>query len=441
MNNLFAKTISHKTAYWCYELVFVCIIVFLAASSYSMYRHALTPACMDGTTSTPYNGPNAPNAPNDRSKPFCSSAAADAFAPIYLYYGYSGVDYFKFDPFQQIGESRFFPFEPLGPNSTCPSMSSEGLDTMTVTVNFQSDRLVITSLQEATNIANAIQRLQFFMSPFRNHNTAFQLASDLTKTYYMRDSGSESPTFRVAASTTDPPLTADQLRSTFGAANFKIKFPFISECASQFQKTYRMGPGGSGTSADGILKTGNGGICLTREMQAAVQVSIPGLIGSALALVICLSLAMDITPIRTFRYFNVVFVCINVLGLILLIAALGHGAAVITGKVAPCITSSDFSSASLMPAPTAAASNGFTPSSGGFDMSQAQTGAVSTFQPTQFNNAAVYMKATFRPSTGAGFGIAAVVLQFLFTITFGIKVDWASAGSDSSSVAMAHQNA
>jgi hypothetical protein len=425
MTAILAKTISHKTVGWCYALLISLTIAFSSVSSYSMYRHALTPACMDGTTSTPYSGPTAPNAPNAESPPFCSSDVLNAYQTVYYYYSYTGVELFSFDAFQQRGTSFFYPFESLGPNSTCPTLSSENADSLTVIV--QGSALSSTASQETSSFRSAVHPANRLLLtvPFRNHNLPFQLP-DSTTTYYARnfvDRGT-SFGFEVATSNSAPALSAEQLQSTFGSAIFRVKLPFASQCASQFQKTYRPGPAGSINNVDGTLKAANGGICLTQETQTGVQISIPGLIGSALAFSTLLWIALDFPFVRKFRLFNVLFISINALSIIFLIAALALGATMFTTKVAPCVVGSDFSNESVMPAPRRAAINGFTPSSGGFDMSVSRTQAAGLFQTTQAGNAAVYMKPSFRPTSGAGFGIAALVFQFLFTVVFALKVDW-----------------
>ena len=85
-----------------------------------------------------------------------------------------------------------------------------------------------------------------------------------------------------------------------------------------------------------------------------------------------------------------------------------------------------------MPAAARAPINGFALSSRGLNMQYALTGATCKFKAIQSRNAAVYLKPRFRPSYGAGFGIATLVGQFIFTIVFGIKTNWAAAAASES---------
>lgn len=441
-NSLLARTTHPEWATWTFNLLLLVLIVCLVNSASDMYGHSFNPTCMDGTIPNTYSGQNPPNAPNAESRPFCTSATANSFAPFFLNYGFQGVGRRVFSDFIKVSFYEFFPFERLGENSSCPSAADENADSLTVTV--QGDRLAVTDSRQTTNFNNALSRLNDlgFGSISTSNNAAFQLTGAST-TYYLRQPSSPEPsslpTFRVARTTRDPPLDAAAVQAAFGSSGTAatIKFFTFSPCASQFRRTFRSGPGDSHINADGTLKTSNGGMCLVQATQTAVQVSIPGLIGSAIALTFVLCIIMEIPAVRKLPWFNILFVCINVLSLILMIAAVALGAAVLAGFVAPCLFQTDFSSDQVAPSPTRAAINGFTPSSGGFNMNSVAT-PQSRFQAVQSGNAAVYMRPTFDIGSGAGWGITFIVLQFIFTIYFGIKIDWAEAnqGQDSDMVSV-----
>jgi len=173
-------------------------------------------------------------------------------------------------------------------------------------------------------------------------------------------------------------------------------------------------------------------MCLVQATQTAAQVSIPGLIGTAIALTVVICIIMEIPPLRKQSWFNILFVSINVLTLIIMIAAVALGAAVLGQLVAPCLFLTDFSSDQVAPAPTRAAINGFTPSSGG--VLPISTSSFQTYQAVQSGNSAVFMRATFDIGGGAAWGIAFIVLQFIFTIYFGMKTDWAEAAEKDPSI-------
>jgi len=173
-------------------------------------------------------------------------------------------------------------------------------------------------------------------------------------------------------------------------------------------------------------------MCLVQATQIAAQVSIPGLIGTAIALTVVLCIIMEIPPLRKQSWFNILFVSINVLTLIIMIAAVALGAAVLGQLVAPCLFLTDFSSDQVSPAPTRAAINGFTPSSGG--VLPISTSSFQTYQAVQSGNSAVFMRATFDIGSGAAWGITFIVLQFVSTIYFGIKTDWAEAAEKDPSI-------
>jgi len=440
MTNLLAKTTHYEWATWTFNMLLLVLIVCLGSSAFNMYGHSFNPTCMDGTTTTPYSGPNAPNAPDADSRPFCTSATANSFPPVYISYGFLGISQGYFDDFSKVGYFQSFPFERLGENSSCPSAADENADSYTVTV--QADRFLITDSPQTTNLRNAIAKLsQLNFANTRSNNAAFQVSgSGQTTTYYVRAVGpSPGPgpapaTFRVARTTRDPPLDEAAMRTAFGAigTTATIRFINFSQCASQFRRTFRPGPGTSHINADGTLKTSNGGMCLVQAIQTAAQVSIPGLIGTAIALTVVLCIIMEIAALRKQSWFNILFVSINVLTLIMMIAAVALGAAVLAGFVAPCLFLTDFSSDQVAPAPTRAAINGFTPSSGG--VSPIGTTSSPTFQAVQSGNSAVFMRAAFDIGGGAAWGIAFIVLQFIFTIYFGIKTDWAEAAEKDPSI-------
>jgi hypothetical protein len=391
--------------------------------------HRLTPTCMDGTTASPYRqSPTAPNAPNANSPPFCTTTTAESFMTIEFTYGYAGVTRYAFNNFYKVSQNQNFDFESIGTNSTCPTGSSENADSFTVIA--QSNRLAITLSQETINVFNSQSLLQQQLNAFVNgHNLPFQLSTGSTTTYYMRNLASSTtqsqPTFQVATNTRDPPMNANELQAAFGTAVVKITFPHLSKCASQFKQVFRPGPGSSSINDDGTVKGSNGGICLTQEMQTGVRITIPGLIGSVLALIWLLGMALEYDSVRKLSFFNAIFVSVNVLAIILLIAALGHGSVIFSQGLAPCLFGSQLSNDQVMPAATSSAVNGFTPSSGGFDMTFASTGAPGTYLPVQNGNAAVYLKPEYRVALGAAFGIASVIALSILTMVFALKADWA----------------
>lgn len=425
-----AKTVSHNIAALCYVALGIIIILSLAFSSNYMFRHLLNPACLDGTTSTLYPGSRF-NAPNSDSKPFCTSDAAKSFKAYAFLYGYSGVAVQSSHNFAKVFSHTFHPFEELGPNSTCPKAISD-LDSL-VSVEFKEG-----SLQLAPSTAgflNKLGRLLPLQLPFGFHNIPVRFSDGFVRsTYYVRDFDITTGKFKVAANVRDPPLNPAEMNATFSNGFNSLAVFGHKECASQFKKTFRQGAGDSGINIDGTAKGSNGGICLTEEMQPAVQISIPALIGTALALLILLTVAMMAPFARIHRFFNIFFISTNSLCIVLMIIALGHGAAIFSQEVAPCVFGTDFSNDQLMPAAARAAVNGFTPSSGGYNMDSARTGATGDFREVQSGNSAVYMKPKFVTSYGADFGIAAICLQFIFTILFATKANWAAAVEASSSV-------
>jgi len=391
---------------------------------------------MDGTTTTPYPGPNAPNAPDRDSRPFCTSATADSFSSFFISFGFHGVVTEEFNSFSREGTSTFRPYRRLGENSSCPSFADENADSFTVTV--QADTFAATDSPQTRNLLSAISGLQ---SITNFNNVPFQLTG-ATTTYYMRELRTSSPgpspvptlpIFRVARTTREPPLEEAAMRATFGAIGTTTTMRYIAleQCASQFRSTFRSGPGDSHINADGTLKTSNGGPCLLQATQTAAQVSIPGLIGTAITLQIVLIIIMSIAALRKQSWFNILFVSINVLTMIMMIAAVALGAAVLAGFVAPCLFVTDFSSDQVAPAPTRAAVNGFTPSSGGVSV---QATSPQRFQAVQSGNSAVFMRPAFFLSAGAILGIVFIVLHFICTICFGIKTDWAEAAEKGSSI-------
>jgi hypothetical protein len=431
---MFARTIHPTYAIWIFDVVFIFLILCLTNSSYFMFGHSFNPTCMDGTTTTPYSGDSAPNAPDSNSRPFCTSATADSFPSFFISYGFFGVANEEFDSFARVGRSTFRPYRRLGENSSCPSFADENADSFTVTV--QADTFSVTDSPQTTNLLNAVSGLAAITG---FNNLPFQLTG-ATTTYYLRAApvppspvGPTLPTFRVARTTRDPPLDEAAMRATFGEIGraTTIRYISISQCASQFRSTFRPGPGTSHINADGTLKTSNGGPCLVQATQTAAQVSIPGLIGTAITLQLVLIIIMSIAALRKQSWFNILFVSINVLTMIMMIAAVALGAAVLAGLVAPCLFLTDFSSDQVAPSPTRAAVNGFTPSLGGVSP---QSQGPQTFQAVQSGNSAVFMRPAFFLHSGAIFGIVFIVLHFIFTIFFGIKTDWAEAAEKGSSL-------
>lgn len=426
MNGAFARTFSPKSAALCYFVLEIFLIVFLNRSASEMFVHIITPTCMEDSTSTLYPDSSF-NAPNADSKPYCTSDAANSFMEISFLYGFSGVAVQFIRSFDKLYSYVHYPFEEMGPNSTCPKAISD--EASLVSVMFKGGSLQLTS---QTVFANKLGRLLPLQSLFGFHNIPVTFSDGSRTTFYVRDMDLSTGKFKVATSLRDPPLNEAKLNSTFSIGFNALAVFGYKECASQFKKTFRQGPGDSGFNADGTVKGSNGGICLVDTMQAGVQLSIPALIGTALALLILMVVAIDSPVFYKHRFFNIFFVATNTLCMLFLIASLAHGARIFSQEIAPCVFGTDFSNEQLMPAATRAPINGFTPSSGGFNMEYALTGATGNFKAIQSGNAAVFMKPRFRPSYGAGFGIATLVGQFIFTIVFGIKTNWAAAAASES---------
>lgn len=430
-----------------YVIITVLCIAGLLNSSNDMYRHNLLPTCMDGTTTTPYTGLSAPNAPTLNDRPFCTNeAASTAFLTPSIGYGYFGFSWSIFNGFQNIFVSYFFPFNAPGRNSTCPTASSEGANSITLSAGgfpgtfsvLNAEKFVTAFLGAVTNPFSPrilSQRFGLFFNVLFNNFPVEISGSTGKSNVFLRNvvdlPGPPSPgpepssavTFQVATSPTAIPVaTISSLN--LGNPPYTVTFPSLADCASQQKVNFRQGPGDSSFNADGTIKGSQGGFCVTEQTQAGI-LAVPGLVVTTIVLLLILDLLMIIPASRKFRLFNVVFIVISAICLIFLIAAVATGAAVLVARAGPCFYLSSMTTEQLMPSPTRGSINGFVPSSGG---TVVPPNGPHKFRDTQSGNAAVYLRPDFQVGSGAGLLVATIVLLFVFVIVFAIKTDWAGEG-------------
>lgn len=131
-------------------------------------------------------------------------------------------------------------------------------------------------------------------------------------------------------------------------------------------------------------------------------------------------------------FFPIIVIVISILCMIFLIAAVG-AAATTFRQIASCQLLSDLSPAQTMPSRTSAAAfDGYQPSTGGMSLGRNEGSLYSVEQPGSGASRAVFNTAAgtnvvFAPSVGAAHIVSAIVLLLLFTIFFSIKTDWAAA--------------
>jgi hypothetical protein len=190
-------------------------------------------------------------------------------------------------------------------------------------------------------------------------------------------------------------------------------------------------------SIDLILSTGtfkesgSCGYCLTDRQRTGV-LSVPGLVGVTIALLLLLELMICIPFIRKMGFFRIIVIVISVLCLLFLIAAVGSGANMFR-EIAQCVGQTDFSSSQLMPSKTAASViSGYQPVTGGIELQEVS----GLYRVNQASGKAAGAEVLYIPYTGAAQLIAAIVFLFLFTIFFAIKTDWAASAPDADSTQM-----
>jgi len=459
-----AKTLHPACALVGYTVITALVFGGLLASPFDMFVVVGVPTCMAGTTSTPYpftisattglpDPLTGPNAPNPTSVPFCSSdALLNSYKFQFVASGYLGIVQGSTD-FWSAGQSvTVSPFCFKKSNGTCPSFGDLGVNSIKVTATATNKFQFTDPNFETTNFALAGGGRSF--SQYNNYPITFQAGSilpvaDGSKTYYIRNFGGSS--FAIAADTTSAPLTFTS--TTPDTNTITVIFPALSACASQ-QNVQAAREDGYDTmgnliirnpgsvNADGTLKTGSCGYCLTQPQQTGV-LAVPGLCGTTIALLLIMELMMCMPFVRKMGFFRILVIVFSVLCMIFLIAAVASAAGILY-QVLSCAAQTDFSQAQSMPSPTSAAAfGGYQPSSGGFSLSE--TGQRSSgrglFNARQAPGPAAYLKTFLLPSVGAAQLIIAIVLLFLFTIVFAIKTDWtavSSSAADSSQMMTPH---
>jgi hypothetical protein len=167
--------------------------------------------------------------------------------------------------------------------------------------------------------------------------------------------------------------------------------------------------------------------------------SVPGLVGVTIALLLLLELMICIPFIRKMGFFRIIFIVISVLCLLFLIAAVGSGATMFR-EIAQCVGQTDFSPSQLMPSKTSApVIGGYQPVAGGIELREVS--GLSRLNRdssllNQLSGKAAGAEVLYIPYTGAAQLIAAIVFLFLFTIFFAIKTDWAASAPDADSTQM-----
>ena len=349
-------------------------------------------------------------------------------------YGFGGFSTFDWDSFQGFGTTKFEPFTGIGPNLTCPSASSLGANSVIITV--QTGTSFAFALADAAKLVASFSGRGGVFSSVTNFNNFPVDISGSTGTLRLFVRSLSIPqtvapllpfVFQVSKSPIDVPATINTLN--LGAEPYTMTFPTLADCASQEKMNFRQGAGDSGINADGTVKGTQGAFCLSQQTRTGIS-AIPGLLITTILLLLILLLLMFIPTVRKIRFFNIVFIAINVICLSFLVAAVASGAAYLAGKAGPCKFLADFTNEQFMPSPNSVALNGFIPSSGGYPL--VFNGARGQFNAVQNGNTAAYYKPIFVPGPGAALIIVAILLLFVFVIVFAIKTDWASGGNSSS---------
>ena len=449
MSGLMAKTLHPACALVGYTIITAIVFGGLLSSNFDMFVAVGVPTCMAGTTSNPYplssqgvptaNGPNAPDA---NSVPFCTSdALLSSYVISFNAYGYVGIAKGGFDTFYAVNAVETSPFCLKKSNGTCPTFGAQGANIVTVKA-VTGSTFMVTDANMFTQAGGGESFANYNNFPITLGPSGANLpVADGSKTYYMRNfqtSKLGSVTFSIASDTTSGPLTFTSTPTN----PITVTFTALSNCGSQQNVAPADGSNPANINADGTLKTGTCGYCLTQPQQIGV-LAVPGLCGVTLALLLIMELMMCMPFIRKKGFFRILVIVFSVLCMIFLIAAVA-GAAVTFSQVAQCFSQNDFSQAQLMPSPTGApAISGYTPSSGGATLFPAgfkngKFAVPGLYSAVQASGSAAYVKPYLVPSAGAAQLIIAIVLLFLFTIFFAIKTDWtavaASADSGSSAI-------
>jgi hypothetical protein len=435
MSGMFAKTYHPIYAIVSYIIILQIVIAGLIQSSDDMFVVLGTPTCMDGTTSNPYassTGPKWPGAPNANSVPFCSSdALLNAYPTQFNTYGYIGTTAGSTDSFTSTAafSSQLYCFKQS--NGTCPTLEEQGANSITVIASQTLDgTFQVTDSNKFTQAFPGNPSSMHFFSFY--NNAPITLAGNLpggvdaSKTYYIRNLDLSTLTFNVATDTTSVPLAKFTSTPT---NSITVTFPNLGSCASQQNVMPASGNNPANINADGTLKTGSCGYCLTQPQQIGWR-AVPGLCITTIVLLIILVLLMCVSSVRTKGFFRILFIVVSVLCLIFLIAAVS-GAAATFSSVSRCYQQTDFSVAQMMPAPTAKAFSGYTPSSGGIQLLPGS--GQGNYNAVQSGNAAAYVNPFIAPSSGAVSLIIAIVFLFIDLIFFAIKTDWTSPDPTTSS--------
>ncbi len=466
MGGVMAKTVHPACALVGYTIVTALVFAGLAASPFDMFVAVGVPTCMPGTTSTPYpftfdsaSGqpvpPTGPNAPNDAtSPPFCSTDALFNSYNLQFYaYGYLG-SVFGATNFWNAGQTiQITPYCFKKSNGTCPTFSDLGVNIIKVTTSasrsnaFQvTDGLnYLAALGNAQNGGTGGNNLPITFAAGSTLPVTSPIAMDASKTYYIRAYSSNSLSFQIAADTTSPPLSF----TTTPSSTITATLPSSSSCASQLNVqpvSSTFGPLGSvivnpaSVNADGTMKTGSCGYCLTQPQQVGV-LAVPGLCGTTITLLLIIELMMCAPFIRKMGFFRILVIVVSVLCMIFLIAAVASAGPTLY-QVAMCQLETDLSQAQFMPSPyMVPLPNGYTPSSGGAPLYSTSGQGLFKNNQGSLGYPAAYLKPLLIPSGGAVLIIIAIVFLFLFTIVFAIKTDWtavSSSAADSSQMMTPH---
>jgi hypothetical protein len=444
MSGLMAKTLHPACALVGYTIITTLVFGGLFSSGFNMFVIVFAPTCMDGTTSTPYsfelspegvpNPITGPNAPNSGAVPFCSPDALSASVfKEFLSYGYLGLTYATTDFFSAARyESQTFPFCFKLSNGTCPTQKEAATNYQKGKVLTDNTFLMTEKRQFKLALSTSDNGIPF--SIFNNYPVTFggppgtilPGGIDASKTYYLRNYiGGETSTFRIAADTTSLPMTFTSHPSN----EITVTFVDYDSCPAELNVLkYQNLLTPSNVKADGTLKTDTGtcGYCLTQQQQTANRATL-GLCAITITLLLAIDIMMCIPAIRKKAHFRILFIVFSVLCMIFLIAAVSSAALTFL-LVTKCFTGSDFSQSQYLPSPIGSKINGYTPSSGGASYFYPTRGA-GLFSSDQVSGVAAYLKPYTLPSTGAVQLIVAIVLLFIFTVVFTIKVDWTAAGS------------
>jgi hypothetical protein len=449
MSSLCVKTLHPAWAFAGYVIITSIVFSGLLSSLTDMFVLFVIPDCAPGTTDTPYQfsiSPaglavpvGGPQAPDSNSRPFCSSDLIQrAYRTRFTTYGYLAQYVYLSDRFISSSLVTIQPWCTSASNSTCPSFDSTGASSFTASTIPASLLFPAGTFQISDNrntiLAFGNTGAPGLIANLNNVPITFSLVSGGSmpcgvvagQTYYLRNVNIATRTFNIATAVDQAPLG----RFTCSDSTLlRVTLTSLGSCASQQNvqpaPTFPTNP--ANVNKDGTLKTGSCGICLTQQQQTSV-LSVPGLVGFTITLLLILELMICIPFIRKMGFFRIFVIIISVLCIIFLIAALG-AAAVTFRQMAECHGATDFSPAQLMPSPTSApAFAGYQPSTGGASLILAS--GAGFFSADQPSGRAVGAISFFVPSIGATQLIIAILLLFIFTIFFAVKTDWTASASD-----------